>query len=158
MSEAGAGSFTLDMGAFMERLKMADTVALAAAKKGLWEGAAALKKDADEIVPKTPHLHGNLRGNARRGVKAKGSSKINKDWWPKYEDEDLGPGKFSVLVAYCAPYAHRWHEAVDENVNWSEASDGVGPKYLEAKISRKDLRDKYYGIIANRIKEELSNA
>ena len=156
MSEAGAGSFTLDMGEFMERLKMADAVALSAARKGLWEGAAALKKDADEIVPMTPHLHGNLRGNARRGVKAKGASKVNKDWWPKYENEDLGPSKFSVLVTYCAPYAARWHEAVDEAVNWSET--GVGPKFLEAKMARNDLRNKYFQIIADRIKEELADA
>jgi hypothetical protein len=156
MSNPGAGSFSLDMGEFEKRLKMADKVVLDAAKKGLWEGAAALKKDADEIVPMTPHLHGNLRGNARRGVKAKGPSKINREWWPKFENEDIGPGRFSILVTYCAPYAARWHEAVDEDINWSET--GVGPKFLEAKMSRKDLRDKYYELIANRIKEELSNA
>jgi hypothetical protein len=150
------GSFTLDLGEFLNRLKLADKIALDAAKKGLWEGAAALKKDADEIVPMTPHLHGNLRGNARRSVKAKGPSKINKEWWPKTQDENLGPAKFSVLVTYCAPYAERWHEAVDEAINWSET--GVGPKYLEAKMARKDLRDKYYKIIADRIKEELGNA
>lgn len=150
------GSFTLDVSEFAERLRRADKVALSAAKKALWEGAAALKKDADEIVPKTPHLHGNLRGNARRGAKAKGSSKVRKEWWPKYENEDLGSDKFSVLVTYAAPYASRWHEATDENVNWSEP--GVGPKYLEAKMARKDLREKYYGLIADRIKKELADA
>lgn len=150
------GSFTLELGEFAERLRLADKVALAAAKKALWEAAAALKKDADEIVPKTPHLHGNLRGNASRSAKAKGSSKVRKEWWPKFEHEDLGSDKLSVLVTYAAPYAARWHEATDEVVNWSET--GVGPKYLEAKLARKDLRDKYYGLIANRIKEELADA
>ena len=120
-------------------------------KVAMWEAAAALKKDADEIAPKTPHLYGNLRGDAVRGVKAKGSGKTNRDCFPKIANEDLGGNIVAVLVTYCAPYAARWHEAVGENINWSE--DGVGPKFLEAKMAREDLRNKYYGLIALRIRE-----
>ena len=119
----------------------------------MWEAGAALKKDADEIPPKTPHLHGNLRGDSIRGVKAKGPSKTEKDWWPKIEKEELGMMLVAILVTYCAPYAARWHEEVDKDINWSE--DGVGPKWLEAKISRGDLRDKYYALIAKRIQDGL---
>lgn len=153
MSDKSA--FVFDASELKKGLAAAGEGGLALAEFAMWEAAAALKKDADEIVPKTPHLHGNLRGDAKRSVKAKGSSKINPDWFPKTEKEDLGKSKLSILVTYCAPYAERWHEAVNEDINWSEADDGVGPKYLEAKMARGDLRDKYYGLIAKRIREGL---
>jgi hypothetical protein len=127
-------------------------------KLAMFEAAAALKLDADNISPKTPHLHGNLKGDAKRSAKAKATktgNEIRPEWFPKIEKEDLGKNKLSVLVTYCAPYAARWHEAVDERINWSE--DGVGPKFLEAKMARQDLRDKYYGLIAERIKQELAS-
>lgn len=146
-------SFSLDMMNFLKRLNIADALTLKVAEDAMWEAAAALKKDADEIVPKTPHLHGNLRGDAVRNAKAKGPSKSHPEWYPKKEKEDVGKGKLSITVTYRAPYANRWHEAVDEFINWSET--GVGPKYLEAKIARKDLRDKYYGLIALHIREAL---
>jgi hypothetical protein len=145
----------LDMGDFDKRIAKMGAAADKAARAGMWEAAAALKLDADNISPKTPHLHGNLKGDAKRGVKAKGSSNIHPDWFPKVEREDLGPSMLSVLVAYCAPYAERWHETTDA-INWSEP--GVGPKFLEAKMARQDLRDKYYGLIAARIKKELADA
>lgn len=147
-------NFSLDLTEFDKRLLQMSAKADAIVKRALWEGAAALKKDADELSPRTPHLHGNLRGDTVRGVKAKGSSKVDKDIWPKITREDLGKGKLAVLVTYCAPYAARWHET-DEAINWSEA--GVGPKYLEAKMARQDLRDKYYRIIAEALKEGLRN-
>lgn len=142
----------LDMGDFDKRISLVGEIGSKAALKGLWEGAAALKKDADELVPKTPHLWGNLRGNASRGVKAKGSGNTKTEWFPKITEEAIGGGALAILVSYLAPYAARWHET-DEAINWSEA--GVGPKYLEAKIARSDRRDVYYGLIADRIKKEL---
>jgi len=150
---SNSGSFTLNLTDHDKRmLKMSGKVDKIT-KVAMFEAAAALKKDADELPPKTPHLHGNLRGDSRRSAKAKGNAKINPDWYPKIEAENLGSKILSVLVTYCAPYAARWHETTD-NINWSE--DGVGPKFLEAKMARKDLRDKYYGLIAQRIKEELA--
>lgn len=149
---------TLQVASFVDiekGLLRAHLLARKVAEFALWEAAAALKKDADEIPPKTPHLHGNLRGDSIRGVKAKGQGKTEKDWWPKVEKEDLGMMVLAILVTYCAPYAARWHEAT-EDINWSE--DGVGSKWLEAKIAREDLRNKYYALIAQRIKEGLENA
>jgi hypothetical protein len=166
---SGTG-FKLDMGDFDKRIKEMGSRADKAARLGLWEGAAALKLDADNISPKTPHLHGNLKGDTKlmsakriasykkestRIAAEKKNKQIRPDWFPKVEKEDLGPSMLSVLVAYCAPYAERWHETTDA-INWSEP--GVGPKFLEAKMARQDLRDKYYGLIAARIKKELADA
>jgi hypothetical protein len=144
------GNFSLDMSDFEKRLSFIGKLQIPSiAKKACWEAAAALKKDADEIEPKSPHLHGNLRGDAVRGVKAKGSGQVHTEWFPKNTVEEESIHRISILVSYLAPYAARWHEAM-EAINWSET--GVGPKYLEAKMARQDLRDKYFGLIANRIK------
>lgn len=151
---SNASGMTLNMTEFDKRLLLANVKVVKIAKVALYEGAAAFKKDCDEIPPKTPHLHGNLRGDSTRGVKAKGPSKTRRDWQPQTIEENLGVYIFAVLIAYCAPYASRWHETTD-NINWSE--DGVGPKFMEAKMARQDLRDKYYGLIAKRIKQELEN-
>ena len=156
-----SSKFVFDLTAMEKRLILLTDGGMKAAKKGMWEGAALLKKFADEIAPKTPHLHGNLRGDSVRGVKAKGSSKSRKDWWPKTAEESRSDG-LAVLVTYAAPYAARWHEAVGSQnafgdpINWSE--DGVGPKYVEAKMAREDLRNKIYQLVADVIKEGLKNA
>ena len=68
---SSAGSFSLDMTDFDKRMLKISANADKIIRNAMWEAAAALKKDCDEIFPKTPHLHGNLRGNARRSVKAK---------------------------------------------------------------------------------------
>lgn len=146
------GDFQLDMADFDTRIaEIGKNKIPAIARFACVEAAWALKKDADEIAPKTPHLHGNLRGDGRRSVKAKGKGVINPEWFPKVNEEENSPHRISVLVTYCAPYAARWHEITDD-INWSEADDGVGPKYLEAKMAREDLRDKYFKLIADRIK------
>jgi len=145
------GSFTLDMADFLNNLdSIVRSKIPAIARKACWEAAAALKKDADEIEPKTPHLHGTLRGDSIRGAKAKGNSPTQKEFFPKITEHEFSSSIISILVTYCAPYAARWHEAVGEAINWSEP--GVGPKYLEAKMARDDLRSKYFGLIADRIK------
>ena len=148
--------FSIDMTEFDKRLLLANVRVNKIVKFALWEAGAALKKDSNELEPMAPHLHGNLRGNASAGPKAKGKSNVKKEYWPKMQEETLGYMVYAILVTYCAPYAERWHEAVGQNINWSES--GVGPKYIEAKIARQDLRDKYYGLIAKRIKEELQSA
>lgn len=147
-------ALSIDMTEFDKRLLLLDVRVNEIMKKALWEAAAALKKDCDEIPPKTPHLHGNLRGNAERNPKAKGPSKVKKDWWPVTTQETLGFKIYAILLTYAAPYAARWHETT-EAINWSE--DGVGPKFIEAKLARTDLRDKYFKLMADRIKEGISN-
>ena len=151
-----SSKFVFDLTEVEKRLVRLTDGGKKAAKKGMWEGAALLKKFADEIAPKTPHLHGNLRGDSVRGVKAKGSSKSRKDWWPKTTEESLGSDRLAILLTYAAPYAARWHEAVGEAINWSE--DGVGPKFVEAKMAREDLRNNIYQLVADVIKEGLKNA
>jgi hypothetical protein len=152
---SNSSSMTIDMTEIDKRLLLMDIRVNQIVKKAMWEAAAALKKDCDEIAPKTPHLHGNLRGNAERNPKAKGPSKVRKDYWPQITEETLGFKIYGILLTYCAPYAARWHEAVGENINWSE--DGVGPKFIEAKLARADLRDKYYKLLADSIKEGIAN-
>jgi len=162
---SNSGGFTLNLTDHDKRmLKMSGKVDKIT-KVAMFEAAAALKKDADEIEPMTPHLHGNLRGNVSRSAKAKAKKnakagtttkedmQIHPEWAPKITSENLGKQLLSVLVTYCAPYAARWHETTD-NINWSET--GVGPKFLEAKMARKDLRDRYFDLIADRIKQELA--
>lgn len=148
-----AGAFSIDFETLIKRFEVLGAKTKKACKKGLWAGAAALKKFGDEIEPKAPHLWGNLRGTATRNQKAKKEGKVVKEWAPKITEENRGDQVFSMVVSYCAPYAARWHEAVDEVINWSES--GVGPKWLEAKIARDDLRKKCYQIVADTIKDEL---
>jgi len=146
-------NFSLDMADFLKNLSFIGKIKiLGLAEKACWEAAAALKKDADGIAPMSPHLHGNLRGNTERSGKSKktkSGGEIHTEWYPKNTLEENSLHKISILVSYLAPYAARWHETTD-NINWSE--DGVGPKFLEAKMAREDLRDKYFKLIADRIK------
>lgn len=86
--------------------KGTDTATTAAMKPVLFQ----LKRDADEIEPKTPHKTGHLRANV--------IYKITKD---------------EGSLTFKQPYAERWHET-EKDIKWSEA--GVGPKYLEKKINR----------------------
>jgi len=138
---SNTGSFTLDMNDFMKNLSFIGKVKIIGlAEKGCMEAAWALKKDADEKEPKTPHLHGSLRGDAGSDVNIK----------PKITKMPSSLFEIAILVTYCAPYAARWHEAVGETIKWSEP--GVGPKYLEAKMARDDLRSGYFKLIADRIK------
>ena len=101
---------------------------------GLREAIQELKNDADNVRPRTPHLHGDLRGEYN-------ISRIK-----------LTKGKVSsITLTFEMPYAERWHEAVGLSVNWSET--GVGPKYLESKMAR--FGKKYIAIIGADINKRL---
>lgn len=92
-----------------------------------------IKLDADNIVPRTPHLEGMLRGSGKVFVPPQPS------------------GAIAVWIVYDMPYATRWHEAEMTAVNWSEP--GVGSKYLESKLSR--FKNKYIAIIVEDIKKGM---
>jgi len=101
---------------------------------GLREAIQELKNDADNKQPRTPHLHGDLRGEYT-------ISRVK-----------LTKGRISsITLTFEMPYAERWHEAVGLSINWSET--GVGAKYLEAKMAR--YRKKYNAIIASGINKRL---
>lgn len=123
--------FTLDFSDFNK--KFANIIQHAAPKSveiGLREAGQALKLDADNIPPRTPHKEGFLRGSGE-------VSKV----------EVMGKS-LEVTVSYDKPYARRWHEAEPGTIRWSEP--GVGPKYLESKMIK--FKSKYMNIIATVIK------
>jgi hypothetical protein len=110
------------------------------AEQGLFAAAGELKRDADTVEPKTPHLEGNLRGQYNITHK-------------------IDAGKIFAELTFKMPYAARWHEAeynidpvTGSKVNWSES--GVGPKYVEAKLVR--FMRKYIGIATDYIKAEMA--
>ena len=104
---------------------------------GVREALQALKLDADNEPPRTPHLEGHLRG----------SGKVHKiQIFGKEISGELTFG--GKTVEFDVPYAARWHEAEPGTVKWSEP--GVGPKYLESKMIR-FIKD-YMAIIAKVIR------
>jgi len=141
--------FVINTSEFSISLQDVSTEILDIAKFALWEATAMLKIFCDEIPPKTPHLYGNLRGDAGRTVSVK-NSVVMPDWFPEITRENTDT-ELSCTLTYRAPYAARWHEAVDPEPNWSEANDGVGAKYVEAKLTRSDLMDKLFELITKRI-------
>ena len=123
--------FTLDFSDFNK--KFADIVQRAApesTKIGLKEAGQALKLDADNIPPRTPHKEGFLRGSG------------------KVSEVNIVGKSLEVAVSYDKPYARRWHEVEPGTIKWSES--GVGPKYLESKMIK--FKNKYMNIIAAVIK------
>ena len=103
-------------------------------EEGLREAIQELKHDADNVQPKTPHLHGDLRGEYK--ITAVKTTKGKRS---------------SITLIFEMPYAERWHEAVGIGIKWSES--GVGAKYLESKMSR--FRKKYNAIIGDGIEKRL---
>ena len=105
-------------------------------EEGLREAIQEMKNDADNKAPKTPHLHGDLRGE-----------------YTISEIKITAGGVLTIILTFEMPYAERWHEAVGLNITWSEAETGVGPKYLESKMAR--YNKKYIDIIADNINKRL---
>jgi hypothetical protein len=128
--------FTLDFTEFNKTFfQYAEHDAPDAVKAGLFEALGELKHDADEVAPKTPYLDGHLRAEHTKVME---------------QLADVIRGTLTFLM----PYAARMHEGLP-TWNWTQtrAGGGVGPKYLENKMVRKDLRDKYMGIVAARIRK-----
>lgn len=124
-------SLKMDFSEFNDKFgKYSKVVLQRRSKKGIREALQELKRDADEVPPKTPHLEGHLRGS---GV---------------VEDVRITMTSIAGTVRYRTPYAVRWHEAVGQAIKWSEP--GVGPKYLSSKVIR--FRKKYIRIVADAIR------
>jgi len=129
-----------------------------AAEKGMWEALRALKADCDNIIPKTPLLEGNLRGDHTLILEGITTSKVEEKTGGKGKDhkrggtqaaERFGAKDIIAKLVFRMPYAAKWHEAVNRKINWSEA--GAGPKYVESKMAA--FKGKYLNIVATRIKE-----
>lgn len=131
----------IDISDFEGKMGKLKNILPAMSERILMKTAYQVKKDADEIPPKTPHLEGNLRGNVII--------------------EPIGQNGEVVQIHYTMPYGARWHEALfdidpvtGKKITWSET--GVGPKFLEKKLV--DYAKKYGQLQAEFFKEELKNA
>ena len=120
----------------------------------MFEALSEVKNDADNHTPRTPHLHGDLRGDYTFILEGITQSKVQ-EVGTKFKGgeapaERYGAASIIAKLIFRMPYAAKWHEAVNRKVNWSEA--GVGPKYLESKLMM--FMNKYMGIVSKRIKAE----
>ena len=127
----------------------------AAAEKGMFEAISELKNNSDNIIPKTPHLEGNLRGDYTIIIEGITKATIAEKSGGKAKDHRRGgasaiqrTAEIIAKLVFRQPYAAKWHEAVDRKVNWSES--GVGPKYVESKLAM--FKGKYMNIVASAIK------
>lgn len=157
------GGFELDFTDFNKKfLEYALKTAPEAAEKGMFEAISELKNDADNVPPRTPHLEGNLRGDytfilegitqSKAVEKSGGKGKDHKQSGEK-PAERFGAKDIIAKLVFRMPYAAKWHEVADTEwaqggVLWSEP--GVGPKYVEAKLSM--FQKKYMQIVASAIK------
>ena len=96
----------------------------AAAEQGMFEALSELKHDADTVVPKTPLLEGNLRGDYSLILEGITQSKIvevgSKDKGGSKPAERFGAKSIIAKLLFRMPYAAKWHEAVNRKINWSE--------------------------------------
>jgi hypothetical protein len=147
-SPMNEGGFSFDFKDFNQKfLKYALETAPAAAEKGMFEAISELKNDADNVIPKTPHLEGNLRGDYTIIVEGITQSKVvevgSKNRSGAKPAERFGAHSIIAKLIFRMPYAAKWHEAVGKKINWSEG--GVGPKYVESKLMM--FAKKYMAII-----------
>ena len=101
--------------------------------RGLDAGIGAAFKLADDKVPKVPLDKGDLKAG-----KVTSFVDIKKDTIKK---------KFG----YDKPYAAKWHDTEDIDINWSEP--GSGPKYLSSKLE--NYPDTILDIMGKEIKKRL---
>jgi hypothetical protein len=151
-------AFSLDFADFNKKfIEYALKTAPAVAEDGMFKMMTALKIDADEVTPKTPHLEGNLRGDYTIILEGITQSKVANHSGGKGSDhkssgesaaERFGASNIIAKLVFRQPYAAKWHEAVNRKVNWSEP--GVGPKFLESKMMM--FGAKYIKKIADMIK------
>ncbi len=147
------GKFEYDMADFDRKFfEYAVKTAPAAAEQGGLEALSELKNDCDNVVPKTPLLEGNLRGDYSLILEGITQSKVvdvgSKSKGGSKPAERLGAKSIITKLLFRMPYAAKWHEAVNRKINWSEK--GAGPKYLESKMMM--FAKKYFGMIADRIR------
>ncbi|MFA5430522.1 MAG: hypothetical protein WC329_05145 [Candidatus Omnitrophota bacterium] len=157
------GGFEMDWSDFDSKFfKWALENAPAAAEQGMFEALSEFKNDCDNVVPKTPHLEGNLRGDYSLVLEGITQSKVTNHSGGKgtnhggTEKPAERRGALNILgkLIFRMPYAAKWHEAIDKEwsqggVLWSEP--GVGPKFAEKKLMM--FGKKYFQIIASRVRE-----
>lgn len=154
MSANPDGTFEFDWTDFDRKfLEYATKIAPAAAEKGMFKAISELKNDSDNVTPRTPHLHGDLRGDYTFILEGITQSKVE-DHGTKFRGGDApaeryGANNIVAKIVFRMPYAAKWHEAVNRVVHWSEP--GVGPKYLETKMMM--FMKKYINIVAMRVRE-----
>ncbi|MBE3111416.1 MAG: HK97 gp10 family phage protein, partial [Acidobacteria bacterium] len=98
--------------------------------KGLFRAGNELLRDAIKLEPRAPFKTGALRRSARVERPA-----------------DASKGT-AMLAGFNIVYGARWHELTpeeDSKISWT--LPGSGRKYLESKMMRTDLREKYIRII-----------
>jgi len=150
------GGFELDFSSFNRAFfEYALKIAPAAAEKGMWEALRALKADCDNVIPKTPLLEGNLRGDHTLILEGITQSKVEEKSGGMGKDHKRGGASAIQHIAeiiakliFRMPYAAKHHEAVNRKINWSE--EGVGPKYVETKLMAFGKR--YFGMVASAVK------
>ena len=152
------GGFEFDFSEFNRRFfEYALKDAPEAAEKGMWEALRELKADCDNVIPKTPLLEGNLRGDHTLILEGITTSKVEEKTGGKGKDhakggsgpvERFGAKDIITKLVFRMPYAAKWHEAVNRKVNWSEG--GAGAKYCESKLMM--FARKYFNIVASTIK------
>lgn len=147
------GGFEMDFSDFDKKFtEYALRVAPKAAEQGIFEALSLHKLDCDTVVPKTPHLEGNLRSDCTmilEGITEGKVVEIGDKHKGNVSPTKSADGKSIVAkLVFRMPYAAKWHEAVNKKVNWSE--DGVGAKYAERKLMM--FMKKYVGIVADAIK------
>ncbi len=131
------GGMTMDFSDFNKNfMEYALKTVPAAAEKGAFEAISELKNDCDNVIPKTPHLEGNLRGDYTIVLEGITQSKVvevgTKNRSGSKPAERFGARNIIAKLIFRMPYAAKWHEAVAKKINWSEG--GVGPKYVESKL------------------------
>ena len=150
------GGFSLDWKDFDKKFfEYALKTAPEAAEKGMFEAVSELKNDSDNVIPKTPLLEGNLRGDYTIIIEGITKSTVVEKSGGKGKDHQRGgasaiqhAAEIIAKLVFRMPYAAKWHEAVNKKVNWSEA--GAGPKYCESKMAI--FKSKYMNIVASAIK------
>lgn len=150
--------FSLDFSEFNRGLERAERKVIEAAEDGMWDALAMLREHVDDEPPKAPYLEGNLRGD--HTLELGGISRSRSVGGPKHRGgtrppERLGARNISVRLILHMPYAAKWHEAIGKVINWTQtvAGGGVGPKFVETKLSRH--RNRYMEAVARRIRAAL---
>lgn len=118
--------------------------------KGLEQAGLALWDDTMNIEPKPPVDTGNLRGAGTlfvgtKNIKSEGAA-------TRSHSGKKGTATFGIDTPYAA-YQHELPQM--NNHNRPEANSGVGPKFIESKLSR--FRDDYTEIAAKEISIQIDN-
>jgi len=138
------GGFSFDFRVFDKHLmKLVKAAVPTATERGLFKAAAEFLRDADNDIPQTPKLYGDLRGSK------------------KIENPVITFSELSIQVGYDIEYAAYQHEGQREDgshrIMFHTTTKGVkmpGTKFLQSKMPLN--KSKYIKIIADTIKGVLS--